>query len=72
MMTFPPLISRKKSRPKRSFRMVTILLPIGSKMPVIPGKWNRLPDGRIRARYTLDEYARCLELFEVIRDARAG
>ena len=53
---------------KRKFTMITIVLPVGSKMPTIPGKWERLPDGQIRARYTPDEYSRCLTLFEVIRD----
>lgn len=52
------------------FTMITIVLPVGSNMPVIPGKWERLPDGQIRARYTPDEYSRCLTVFEAIRDAK--
>ena len=68
MMYRPTLTRPKKRKPRNPFKMVTILLPVGSKMPVIRGKWKRLPDGRIRARYTLDEYLQCLQLFELLKD----
>lgn len=68
--TSTKIISAKKRG--AGFTMITIVLPIGSKMPTIQGKWERLQNGCIRARYTPDEYQQCLELFEVIRDAKAG
>jgi hypothetical protein len=37
-------------------------------MPTIHGKWELLADGRIRAWYTSEELAQCLELFETIKD----
>ena len=51
------------------FNRVTVLLEAGSKMPVIQGKWKRLPDGQIRAWYSLDEYEECLGLFELRKEA---
>jgi len=50
------------------FNRVTILLEAGSKMPIIHGKWNRLPDGKIRAWYSPDEYEKCLWLFELRKE----
>jgi len=58
----------KKRKPRNPFKTVQLLLPADSKMPVINGKWRRLPDGRIRARYTIDEYFQCLQLFELLKD----
>ena len=58
----------KKLKPRNPFKTVQLLLPADSKMPVISGKWRRLPDGRIRARYSLDEYFQCLQMFELLKD----
>lgn len=55
----------KMLKRKMTFNRVTIVLTAGSKMPVISGKWKRLPNGCIRAWYTLDEYEKCLSLFEL-------
>ena len=48
--------------------MITIVLENDSKMPTVQGKWERLEDGRIRARYTPDEYERCKQIFKAIRE----
>lgn len=56
------LITPQQKKPL--FRRVTIVLPVDSKMPVIDGKWTRLPNGNIRAWYSLDEYEKCLNVAE--------
>ena len=69
MTRYIPTNQQTKIR-KRTFNVITVVLSANSQMPVIRGKWERLQSGRIRARYTPDEYAQCLKLLEVIRDAK--
>jgi hypothetical protein len=54
-----------KVRTKRGDGTLNIILAAGSRMPVIHGKWRRLASGRIKASYTLDEYRRCFEIFQM-------
>ena len=70
MTASKPTTISKKSR-RKPFSRITIVLPVGSKMPTIRGKWKRLPDGQIRATYTPAEHAECLKIFELIGDASA-
>jgi len=63
-MTQLSLMPKKR---KTTFKIITIVLESGSKMPTIHGKWERLPDGRVRARYTPDEYELCMQVFEATR-----
>jgi len=49
-----------------SFAGVTLTLPANSQMPVPSGKWERLPDGRIQARYTFPELWWAMRLVSVI------
>ncbi len=58
------------SASKRTFKMVSIVLEVDSKMPTIRGQWLRLPNGRIKAWYTPEEYEKCLELFAGLAELR--
>lgn len=51
---------------RETFKTITIRWQADSKIPTIRGKWRRMDDGRIEARYTRDELAKCLEFFEVL------
>lgn len=69
-MTQLSVVPKKR---KTTFKIITIVLESGSKMPTIRGKWERLPGGRVRARYTPDEYELCMQVFETISAVeRAG
>jgi hypothetical protein len=67
-----PIISITGNRPrKRRLTTIRILLPVASRFPTIRHQYTLLDDGRIRAWYTPDQYERCRQMFEVIKDMEA-
>ena len=45
---------------------VTLIFPPGSTFPAVAGQWQHLPDGTLRARYTLSELRFALEVADAI------
>jgi hypothetical protein len=60
------LIGDKKPPHCDEFKAITIRWPVESKMPVIRGKWKRLPDGSAQATYVPAELAVCLMLKDLL------
>lgn len=45
---------------------VTLILPAATPFPTVAGQWARLPNGALRARYTLSELRFALEVADAI------
>jgi hypothetical protein len=60
------LIGDKMTAQCDEFKVITIRWPVGSKIPVIRGKWKRLLDGSAQATYVPAELAVCLMLKDLL------
>jgi len=61
------LVGNKTPVAGKEFKMITIRWPADTRVPVIHGRWQRLPDGRIQAIYAHDELVLCLSIAELLR-----